>query len=111
MRLTRLSDAIIRATITGVPAGATCTKVYLAIKQTDATADGAGLVVSATPSAGVATFNLTDVQTGTLSVRRYALSAKGILNDGRAIRLDLTDSDGQALTSVEVQPPGVDAVA
>ena len=110
MRLTRLSDAIIRATISGVPAGATCSKVYLAIKLTDATEDADGLVVSATPSAGVATFNLTDAQTGALTARRYAISAKGILNDGKAIRLELTDSDGAALNYVEVQAPGVDAV-
>lgn len=104
MRLARLSDDTIRVTLTGTPAGATVIKCYLAIKANDSLADTAGILLTAVPTSATATFNITDVQTGTLAVRRYSLSAKAILDDARAIRLDLDDD------VVDVEPPGVEKV-
>jgi hypothetical protein len=103
--LARLSDATIDLTFSGVPSGTTVTKAYLAIKTSDAASDASSLVVNATPSGNVATFQITDVQSGALTARRYALSAKAILSDGRAIRLDLDDDQ------VQVINPGVEAVS
>jgi len=105
MQLARLSSATIEVPITGVPAGATVTKAYLAIKATDATPDAGALVKNVVPVAGVATFNLSAADTGSLSVRRYALSAKVILSDGRSFRLTLADN------VADVQPPGIEATS
>lgn len=110
MRLTRLSDAIIAVPVSNVPDGATATRVDLAIKATDATPDAGALIVSAVPSAGVATINITNAQTGALAVGLYSLIVKVKLNDNRMFRLELTDDDGREVNTIEVQPAGIEAV-
>lgn len=110
MQLSRFSDAIIRVSTAGVPSGTTATRVDLAIKATDATPDAGALIVSAVPVAGVATFNITNAQTGALAVGLYSLIVKVKLNDNRMFRLELTDDDGREVNTIEVQPAGIEAV-
>jgi hypothetical protein len=63
------------------------------------------LVVSTVPAAGVASFTITDVQTGTLQATQHVMSVKAILSDGRAVRLVLDERFAQVLE------PGVEAIA
>lgn len=103
--IARKSDVTIDLTVTGIPQGTTVTKCYLAVKTTDDETDLSGLVVQAIPVGNVCSFNITDAQTSNLSTGHYAISAKAILNDGRAVRLVLDDS------IVQVIGAGVEAIS
>jgi hypothetical protein len=105
IEIARLSHKTIDVTLIGVPGGVTVTKCYLAIKTTDAVSDADGLVVSTVPAAGVASFTITAVQTGTLQATQHVMSVKAILNDGRAVRLVLDERFAQVLE------PGIEAIS
>ncbi len=53
----------------------------------------------------MASFTITDVQTGTLQATQHVMSVKAILSDGRAVRLVLDERFAQVLE------PGVEAIA